>query len=405
MPSVIDSIHRRTQAAVDITSKLLLACRVQPRGVEIAQSLKIDKSLAWHLAKVASARHPATVIEHLPGLEGIELIVKAASKLNAPDATINEFRDVFSSLLEMQDLIAGDRHVLIGMLKDSPGAEPAVAKSLHLARKSACRANATLFGLSAAAEFRVDCLWLDAATSKLALATIRGWTQLARLRDDAIIKLGAFHLANSPSTLDQPRPLDPIAAAKFQAPVVGEFCSPSLSPFMVDQDSRGLNALFIAQGDLGLSSAVDIVLGEAIGPSISPFAQQPGELAEVFVRCHIPTRRLVHDWLIHRDLLAGAWKGQTPHHDVWSELSGGGLFPLNRSHKSRLSPRTAIARSAVPEHAVRIPELPRHLDMIKWLCNSQSLTIGDFDLYRVEIEHPITPSTSVMSIPLPQPRD
>lgn len=156
MPSVIDSIHRRTQAAVDITSKLLLACRVQPRGVEIAQSLKIDKSLAWHLAKVASARHPATVIEHLPGLEGIELIVKAASKLNAPDATINEFRDVFSSLLEMQDLIAGDRHVLIGMLKDSPGAEPAVAKSLHLARKSACRANATLFGLSAAAEFRVD---------------------------------------------------------------------------------------------------------------------------------------------------------------------------------------------------------------------------------------------------------
>jgi hypothetical protein len=210
------------------------------------------------------------------------------------------------------------------------------------------------------------------------------------------------------------RPLDePLAAGLGPAhgaralvcPVIRRFCTGALPTFHTEDDHRGRPGIFVADGDTGRSGAIDVCLGEVIGPGPAPTASHKGERGEFFARLYVPSERLVHEVLVHGDLVRGAWAGVPVEHEVLAELSLARVFPFDRAGKTALVSRRAL-EGLGPALACAAPAAPsQHGAMVEWFgqwARAQAgVEVGDFHAFRAELVHPPVPATSVTSLLLP----
>ncbi len=81
----------------------------------------LEKSLAWHLASLISAQDLGTVVEHLSGAEGVDLVLRAASRLGADVGLCDEARSATAALRACQERCAGSRSGFIALLGSVSG--------------------------------------------------------------------------------------------------------------------------------------------------------------------------------------------------------------------------------------------------------------------------------------------
>ena len=78
----------------------------------VSRQLGINKNLSWKVCRIITTRDPFGAVEHLPGAQGVEILLDAAAEHGASDGSIEAVR---SALLEFDRLVethAGDRRTL-----------------------------------------------------------------------------------------------------------------------------------------------------------------------------------------------------------------------------------------------------------------------------------------------------
>ena len=163
-----------------------------------------------------------------------------------------------------------------------------------------------------------------------------------------------------------------------------------------------MRTIYVSDGALGLNGAVDLAMGQALPRAFPPSAARGGERAELFARVGIPALLLVHECLIDERLLDGVWRGRAVEHELISELAAGGHFPVGREWKSRLTARRRVESLGRADQTPIPAGLEPYRAMVQWLCDGQGLRPPTLQSFRVVIEHPPVPTTSLLSLELPE---
>jgi hypothetical protein len=386
----------------DAAAALLHSAGVPVRIADLTDRLKLDKTLAWHLKVLAENESALLNVEHVPGPEATRIVMKAASAQGAAEETLGRFDraiQAFNRLLAEE--AAGDRRTLATMLaalSDAAGA----SRSAENARRAAFRANTAIFGFRCRTQFQIDLASLD-SRGMLDLGVLRGWQGFARLRADSawLVARSRQHLDGSRVEKGTAEPFEPEAARAYNVPLVPQFCTSPLPAFRDSPDPRGNVNRYIADGPIGRAGCIDLVFGEVLRGIAPPCAPIPGQFGEVFSRFSTPAELFVHDWLLERPLIEGAWRGRLPRWIVFNELGASLQHPNGEKEKPRLPPPGRV-ESLGPADVVHLPDRSvRYRELVRYACSRLGRSPTDFVVYRVAVKHPPIPCTSVLRIDLP----
>lgn len=382
-------------------SQLLAECGCTPRGTDVAERLAIDKMLAWHLAQIARSDNPLLVAHHVPGTEGMKLCLQAAAKAGASRIAIDRLQEVFLRYQRLKSDHAGDQQRLDSMLASTVG-RLGDARSLESARAAAFRANSIIFGLASAIHFKTDFIAPHVDGESLDFCSLIGTVQLARFRADATweVSRSSYIDERRPADLHMAGPLDPDAYAEFNMPLLRAFSSTPPVPFAVYSEGGLRHSRYLNSGELGLCGRLTFIFGEYARGVGHRYAQTPGEHGDVFTRLYTPSELMLHDLLIHNDLLRTAWAGMVPQWILIGELGCGLLFPAGADRKVRIPvPRLEHAGPAAATPTV--PRYPRYLELLHHAAERMGWSLTDFTLFRAKLKFPPIPATNVLRLLLP----
>lgn len=355
-----------------------------------SRQLGINKNLAWKICRIITAHDPFAAIEHLPGTQGMNILLDAAAKHGAPPTVIGEVRVALKKLAQLIETHAGDRRTLDLMVAshhESPQ-EP-----MEESRRLAFEGNSAIWGVKGRVRFAsfivapsggddgfVDC------------AVIGGVVDACRLRPNVSVPLFQLRAYNDDgSTINMRRkPLDPDAEPSDGSMLIRPFCSQNVPPL---SKTRRDDALCYAMprgpvGRSGLSSWIygwrTVRLASAYRDAVNRFGEHP-------MRVFVPVEALQCDLYLHRDLPFG----ESVRGILYSQLAGeqydgadhaGDQLPLRES-VTRLGGRPPVAAS---------PLLPRYSEMIRWAFERLAWNARDFAGYRFTMKYPPIPTVFVL---------
>jgi hypothetical protein len=383
-------------------ASLLIEVKAGDRAADLVDKLKLDKSLAWHVAELANAANPLTVSSHVPGSEGIEILVKACAKKGASRAAVERLHLAFSRFKKLTADHAGDRQILDAMLASTAGVA-ADSKANDVARRNAYRANLAIFGVAAATYFHADLIAPHASGGdSLDICTFQGHTGLVRYNLSAgwNVSRASFSHDGSPADLTRAGPLDPESDRQFRAPLIGQFCTQPFPPFTENPEGGQRFSLYLDSGSIGLRGAIDVVTGEFARNIGYAYSTTPNDVAQLFARLYTPTEAFTHDILIHRDIMDNAWRKHQPRWLMYSALGNGLLFPVGTQRKPKI-PTPPISYAGRATTAPPVPKVPRYVEMLNFACEKMSWKLNEFVIFRARLTYPPIPATSVLEIPLP----
>jgi hypothetical protein len=383
-------------------AQLFVECNAGKRAADLVERLGLDKTLAWHIAEVAWPQNTLLISEHIPGQEGLDLVLSAAGKRGATVVTIDRVNLAIERLRELTSDHAGDRATLGAMLASLEGV--ADARSLDTVRRAAYRANVSIFGIRCQAYYHLDVISPNAADpNRLDFAEVRAFIKVARFNKSAAWMLGRarVHQEDKAYVESGTGPLDPDTFARVGAPLIAQFCTQPLPEFRAGAVSQQMVNHYVSAGPLGLSGAVDMVSGEMVRGAGTVFGAHANDTGDVFARLYTPAEWFVQDWLIHNDLLNGPWRGVSPDWRLINELGTSYLYPTGATEKAIL-PTPPIAS---PCNAARLgarADIPQAASIIAYACQKLGHTPDHFTAFRGVLSHPPLPATSVFRVVLPQ---
>jgi hypothetical protein len=389
--------------------RVVAESRAGERATDLIQSLRLDKTLAWHVMELAHAPVPILVAEHVPGEEGVRIVIDAVRRCGASPESCDELRDAAAAFRKLLHDHAGDRRTLEAMLATLAGPSSTGARAQSAARKQAFRANSAVFGVQARTQFEIN-LTLPSKSGKpehLDFVSMRGWLGLSRLQPDAALVVSRARLHDperAAGDRSEPlaQPLDTATAAQTGAPIVSEFSSRPLPLFRKSAaDKHGLSTHCVSEGAIGRAGALDLTLGEVLRDVPGMYQRTPGERGEIFARCYTPGEHLLVDWLIHRDLWEGAWSAIHPELVVISEMCSTLPHPESEESKTRLETGAVLQRLTPRELEGTLRESPRHASMLRYAAEQAGASLDAFRAIRLRLSYPPVPSTVAVRFALP----
>jgi hypothetical protein len=83
---------------------------------DMARRLGVNRNLTWKLSKVLCANDLQEAIQHLPGEEGVEIMLRAAQKKGVTRKLANNVRSAHAAFNRVVEVHSGDRATLELML-------------------------------------------------------------------------------------------------------------------------------------------------------------------------------------------------------------------------------------------------------------------------------------------------
>lgn len=361
----------------------------------ICDRIGIHRKLAWQIRNVAYSKDPFRAVRFMPTRGGIETLVAALQKRDVSEDMINKLRETAESFVRLTDAHAGDRTNL-DMLVQSFASTSHETETKW--REKAFLGNSFIWGVQAKTQFSVSILnhcesrpgWID-------IAQVRGLVGLRRVRPNV------HWLVNQSVVLDdrdavqeqlRRTPLDAEAAkAMGGVPVVPAFCSSPLPRLRRRTAERGMINDELLPGPVGARGQQDIVTGEVfreVGPA---HATHPDKRAHFGAVSRTPSEVFLMDHFVHRDLFPMVKRELC----VFGELNS----PVTMEDDDLLPVSETIESRGRGLGAARTPEVPRYLEMLRWIFDRLEWEAGDFDLYRVRLPYPPVPSSVMIRHPFP----
>jgi hypothetical protein len=361
----------------------------------LSRRLGVNRNLMWKIARIVTNDDPFSAVEHLPGPQGMEIVLGALANQGAPPRAIDDVRAVLAEFDRLVEKHAGNRRTLDLMLASHVAAplEPA-----EETRRLAFEGNSAIWGLQARVRFASYFVAPAAGDDgMLDAATLSGLIDVRRLRSRVslpVFQMGAYDDDGTPRG-DPRDPLDG-AGSSDRSMLLPAFCSdgaPPLQPVL----RAGSMHFELPPGPVGRTALASWVYGWRAPRLASAYRDEVNQFGEHGTSIGVPVEVLLCDLHVHRSL---PW-AQPVQRVLYSELAGpymGAAQPCDE-----LPVREPLASLGGWPPVVATPLLPRYTEWVRWTFDQLRWEARDFVAFRFVMKYPPIPSVLVLRHPLAQP--
>lgn len=376
--------------------RVLGQVRGAPAGPQaLATTLGLDKVLASRLLNATRSADPIAVVQHVPGPEPLRRVLRAAARRGVEAPLITEATAAVARFEELVRNEAGDRSALEAIIS---GWLPESRPDFELRRKQAAfRAMSQLRGASVGISLSTVLLAPAQDAERIDVVWVIGLLGLQRLRPGVRVKFTTRRLDGGGSPR-QPRSLAGAVLNSLLDARLDEFCVNT--PAELELVRTGEVVHYMLAGDaFGPNSSTDFVMAEVNRNEIARVAADSGRKTYVFAEVDTPSKLLVFDVVVHRDLFAGA----SPELIVY-DTSGEGVANPNdptRDVDRYDTVETIQLISASGVDALRVAHFPRYVELLRRVFASTGWHDAEFRTYRARVDYPIYGSQVTAAFPPP----
>lgn len=364
-----------------------------PGPQALATLLGVDKVLASRVMKMVRASGPIEAVHRAPGPDPLRRLIRGGESAGAKASAVDGAMRAVDELERLIRFEAGDRSALDAVLS---AWAPEARREFELRRKQAAfRAMSQLKGAQTETLYAAVFLYPGKDPERIDIAWVNGLLGLQRLRPGARVKLAARWIRQNDET-GRTRSLsgDPIDGA--DGLVLDAFGSSPRPPIEVHRAGEVTHYTLGGEA-FGQQAAADVVFAEH-GPDDMPRYVDASENRKryVYAEVSVPTKKLIFDALIHRDLETGpaelrvydtSFEGVASPNDPARELDRLDLLErLERFEPGRRRVGGPARRDALIDH----------------VCESLGWRAHELALLRCEIDYPIYGSQVTMVFPTQQ---
>ncbi len=390
-PSDLEARFSRTGADLRDTLNDVLATlpagNQGPQG--LARALGLDKVLTSRLLKAARDRDPIAVVHHVPGPEPMRRFYRAARRRGADPALVAAGEtavDAFQTLIREE---VGDRSSLDAVISSWL---PQARQEFELRRKqSAFKAISQLKGVSARLSLATVLLHPAADGERIDVVWILGLFGIQRWRPGARVKLASRRQITSGSAR-RPTTLAGESVEGLEGLRLDDFCHAPPAALEVRRLGETVHYL-LADESFGRKASSDLLLAEV---NLAEMARVPeaGRRGYVFAEVSTPCSTLLFDVLVHEDVYAGA----TPALELY-DTAFDGVVDVNDPARAvdRLDAAETLQAITGGPPALRVPDVPNHVELLRHVFESMGWQSDAFRAYRSRIEYPLYGSQVVVA--------
>ena len=391
--------HERVRRA---WGQLLAALPEDPNGPirrakQLSEALKVSPKLGWQVWRFVNAESAHEMIQHLPGEQGLAIVLRAAGKAGVPAAVVRRAEASLRSVHELTRRHAGDRASLSMMLSGPGGggaAARARARSDEEHRRLAFLGSSYLWGVQARTTLHLSILHPGRNQEVIDIAAVRGVIDLRRLRADLpwIVARGC-----RPGQHKDGRYREPMSGRSTdagRAPIIEEFCSSPTPEVRVIPVSEALVDLELAPGKVGDAGSVTCMVGEALRnlPRYKTSPESRGKLTPVVFT---PSERFLMDVVVH----PGAVERFPLRVGVYGDPRGEGLGEFKE--RNRLPIQLVAQPLGRGIDVIDVPYIPRYRELVLRAHEMLGWRAEGFETYRIELTYPPCPCGVCVEFDLP----
>lgn len=365
---------------------------------EVARQFNINRNLTWKFSRVISAPDPFAILNHLPGQQGIELVLTGFEKAGASQISLHQVRKAVAALMSFVEKHAGDRERLELTLESMGVFQP--EHRAESGRELAFRGNSMIWGIQARTRVVTAFLGPSAmpdATDYLQTSQILG---LVRLRPTARWRLSRVQVhTDKGADMPQMRCPEEIDERIGDTPpmLLREFCSPNLPRLDIVDTNEG-REFQLPPGEVGNTARYDAAFGY-IARGLSAYRTESDPTGSVAVAITLPTEKLIFDLIVHR----GVPVEQLPPEALVYGFPHGGLdTPANQNEQNLLPIPLRVTELPGSPPAVATTHSPRYNALAAKAYARMGWNPADFRGFRLMLDHPPMSSKVVLRWRLPE---
>ncbi|MGD8451857.1 MAG: hypothetical protein PVJ57_08565 [Phycisphaerae bacterium] len=368
---------------------------------ELHKVLGIDKTLGWKILKIAHGDDVFMAAQHVPGPAAIRTFLRAAADRSTPTALVESATRALADFEDLVDRHAGDR-VSLGTMAASFAKRGRVAVDLPH-RKAAVRANAHIWGVHAATQFKADFVLPGTERGRIDIASLRGFVGLRRMRPNVTWVVSRARCADDDGQVRTPFVLTPIDAPegagieKPPVPLLRQFCSQPLPRFRRVASADGFLEDELVEGPVGNTGAVTCITAEVGHNVATSYREEHNSFGNHIVRLRTPCDKLLFDVLVHEDV----FRDLEPTVVLHSELAGGPQFPGGHARNALPIVETVELIGRGPS-VVHSREVPRYGEMVRYVISKLGCDGNRLNVYRVRVAFPAIPTSLAIRYELPE---
>lgn len=366
---------------------------------QVSRQLRLNRGLAWKMARIVQGRTMGDIIDHVPGTAGVEILVETLTKGGGSADAAARTREAFREFDQLVERHAGDRQTLALMVSNTGEVQDDRDRLADM-RRLAYQGNTAILGIRARVQVSAHIIapnakepaWVDSVR-------VGGLVDLHRVRGDAhwtLFRNFSYHDDGTASD-GGTRALDPECAAELGVPLVREFCSQPL-PRLVGTRDGDESLVELPPGPVGQTGAITCFQGsytERMAPAFRDARDSRGELGNGL---RTPVEDLIFDVFVHRSLL----RDSQPAFDVYSTMDRMARQAEPGRARNRLPTSESPVRLGTGLAAASTPYFPKYEGILATVFRKVSWNAGDFLGYRVHMAFPPIPALAVISFPLPE---
>lgn len=364
------------------------------RASDVEKAFGVDYKLGWQVHRIATVRNPLEAGAHVPARVSMERLLKSATKRKAPAGVVERVAGAFAAFEQLVESEAGDRAELDAMIAEFV---PEIReKRDRAARVTAFKGISQIRGVAMEAHVGTFILHPSANGSTVDRATFSAYLGLRRLRPGSTIGFTTIGLSGATVlTLDGRPPEEPHGI------LLPQFCSAPIPRFDVRRNGE-FTDYFVAGNAVGLSAAVDLVMGEYRPQAIKRYRQPEGRsMTGVMNLVDTPLKRMTIDVMVHSDLFPGGPPALEAYDFVpRGQVSQGIGDPTRERDKLTLYEHIRPIPGGIA--GAGLPESPTYVKMLGHVCSTLGWQPGAFRAYRLEVDYPLYGSQYLIGFTLPE---
>jgi len=365
---------------------------------DVSRRFKINRNLAWKIARILKANGSLEAFRHIPGADGMEIMLKKMDAAGADPESIKNIRDAMLAFDKMVEVHVGDRATL-ELVLDSMA--PRSSDQLETSRKLAFRGNSGIWGIQA--KTRLTTVMMAPNPDEPSLidsVQLMGYFGFRRFRSAVCCPLLMPHswsvVDGTPTKVELAREaLDPDATDTDGLHLMEEFCSGDL-PQIASVNSGMAQRYRLARGPIGNLGAFDLVAGDVMRRHVPRYADASNHTGEQSTSIVAPIENLVFDMIVHRDLAFALDPTVLTYGKEWEP----GCAP-EELEDIALPMNDEVSRLSGSPPVVTTPLVPRYSEMIDRVWERMAWNPKDFRGIRLHMKYPPLDSTVMLRFPLP----
>jgi hypothetical protein len=368
---------------------------------DVARKLRVNKTLAWNVARLLQAADTLAAVAHVPGSSSLDKVIQATARHGADSALVAKARAAVQDFHRMIKEHAGDRPTLDLIVDSTTGSDN--SNRLVLSRKLAFRGNSGVYGIQAKTRIVSNFLAVNRDNPELLdLATVSGYVGFRRLRPGVrwpIFMVRAWSggqdaVAGSSGW----EPIEDGEEAQNGFPLMRSFIR-GKPPRIESVSTPEGRDYVLAEGPIGNDGAFDCFWGDLMRGAVRRYAERPDDIGEFGAAITAPAEWLVCDIFVDRRLDFAL----RPELLVFGRIFPHGKPTGTHDDPSLLPIREPIQDLSGSPPIVNTSLVPRYPQLVRHVVERMGMAASEVRGIRLLMEYPPLGANVILRFPLPTP--